>query len=167
MTFLTPLFLLGLAALAVPVLIHLTQRERATVVEFPSLMFLRKIPHESVRRRRIRDWLLLALRAAALACLIAAFARPFVRGSELPAPPAAPARSSSCSTGRTACRVATPGRARRRRAALQDVTGLDRVSLVTFASGAEVLRSSADVSRVVAEIDGARPSAATTATRRR
>jgi hypothetical protein len=49
------------------------------------------------------------------------------------------------------------------RAALQDVTGLDRVSLVTFASGAEVLlRSSADVSRVFAEIDGARPSAATT-----
>jgi hypothetical protein len=44
MTFLTPLFLLGLAALAVPVLVHLTQRERASVVEFPSLMFLRKIP---------------------------------------------------------------------------------------------------------------------------
>ena len=55
MTFLTPLFLLGLAALAIPVLIHLTQRERTAVVEFPSLMFLRKIPYESVKRRRIRD----------------------------------------------------------------------------------------------------------------
>jgi hypothetical protein len=62
MSFLTPLFLLGLAALAVPVLIHLTQRERKSVVEFPSLMFLRKIPYESVQRRRIRDWLLLAMR---------------------------------------------------------------------------------------------------------
>ena len=80
MTFLTPLFLLGLAALAIPVLIHLTQRERTTVVEFPSLMFLKKIPYESVKRRRLRDLLLLALRAAALALIVAAFARPFLRG---------------------------------------------------------------------------------------
>ena len=87
MSFLTPLFLLGLAALAVPVLIHLTQRERKSVVEFPSLMFLRKIPYESVQRRRIRDWLLLALRLAALALIVAAFARPFLRGSELAAAP--------------------------------------------------------------------------------
>ena len=42
MAFLAPLFLLGLAALAVPVLIHLTQRERKQVVEFPSLMFLQQ-----------------------------------------------------------------------------------------------------------------------------
>ena len=55
MTFLTPLFLLGLAALAIPVLVHLTQRERTTVVEFPSLMFLKKIPYESVKRRRLRQ----------------------------------------------------------------------------------------------------------------
>lgn len=165
MTFLTPLFLLGLAALAVPVLIHLTQRERARVVEFPSLMFLRKIPHESVKRRRIRDWLLLALRAAALACLVAAFARPFVRGSELSAAGGGAReivvlldRSYSMSRGDTWARAQEAARA-----ALQDVTGLDRISLLTFASGAEViLRSSADVSRVIAEIDSARPSAATT-----
>ena len=87
MSFLTPLFLLGLAALAVPVLIHLTQRERKSVVEFPSLMFLRKIPYESVQRRRIRDWLLLALRLAAIALIVAAFARPFLRGSDLAAAP--------------------------------------------------------------------------------
>ena len=87
MSFLTPLFLLGLAALAVPVLIHLTQRERKSVVEFPSLMFLRKIPYESVQRRRIRDWLLLALRLAAIALIVTAFARPFLRGSDLAAAP--------------------------------------------------------------------------------
>ena len=49
-TFLTPAFLAGLAALAVPVIIHLIHRERREVVAFPSLMFLRKIPYRTVRR---------------------------------------------------------------------------------------------------------------------
>ncbi len=79
MGFLTPLFLAGLAGLAVPVIIHLIQRERKTVVEFPSLMFLRRIPYQSVRRRNIRNWPLLLLRLAALALIVAAFARPFLR----------------------------------------------------------------------------------------
>src|SRR5436189_6192119 len=78
MAFLTPAFLLGLGALAIPVLIHLIQRERKRVVQFPSLMFVRRIPYQSVRRRRIRHWALLLLRAAAIALLVAAFARPFL-----------------------------------------------------------------------------------------
>src|SRR5213083_358535 len=79
MAFLTPLFLVGLAAIAVPVLIHLIQRERKRVVEFPSLMFVRRIPYQSVRRRRIRHWPLLLMRAAAIALIVTAFARPFLR----------------------------------------------------------------------------------------
>jgi len=77
MRFLTPAFLAGLAALAIPVLIHLVNRERRVVVEFPSLMFLRKIPYKSVRRQKLRHILLLALRCLALAILVSAFARPF------------------------------------------------------------------------------------------
>src|SRR5438128_3614480 len=79
MGFLTPLFLVALAALAIPVLVHLIQRERKRVVEFPSLMFVRRIPYQSVRRRRIRHWLLLLMRAAAILMIVAAFARPFLR----------------------------------------------------------------------------------------
>ena len=165
MTFLTPLFLLALAALAVPVLIHLTQRERTAVVEFPSLMFLRKIPYESVKRRRIRDWLLLALRAAALALIVAAFARPFMRGSELAASGGGARevvvlldRSYSMGAGDMWARAQQGART-----ALGTAGSLDRVSLVLFSSTAElVLRSSADVSRVVAEIDRAQPSAGAT-----
>src|SRR5258708_23064310 len=85
MAFVAPLVLVGLSALAVPVLIHLIQRERKRVVEFPSLMFLRRIPYQSVRRRRIRDWLLLAMRLAALALVVLALARPFFRRSALAA----------------------------------------------------------------------------------
>ena len=77
MNFLAPAFLAGLAAIAVPVIIHLIHRERKVVVEFPSLMFLQRIPYKSVRRQKIRHLLLLLLRCAAVALLVAAFARPF------------------------------------------------------------------------------------------
>src|SRR3954469_12366002 len=77
MNFLAPAFLAGLAAIAVPVIIHLINRERKVVVEFPSLMFLQRIPYRSVRRQKIRHLLLLILRCLAVALLVAAFARPF------------------------------------------------------------------------------------------
>jgi hypothetical protein len=77
MNFLSPLFLAGLSALAIPVLIHLINREKKVVVQFPSLMFLHKIPYKSVRRQKIRHLLLLVLRCLALALFVAAFARPW------------------------------------------------------------------------------------------
>jgi len=78
MSFLTPLFLLGVAGIAIPVIVHLIQRERKNVVAFPSLMFVQRIPYQSVRRRRIRHWYLLLLRIAAIILIVAAFARPFL-----------------------------------------------------------------------------------------
>ena len=160
MSFLTPLFLLALGALAVPVLIHLTQRERKSVVEFPSLMFLRKIPYESVQRRRIRDWLLLALRLAALALIVGAFARPFLRGSELAAAPGGARdivvvldRSYSMGYGDTWQRAQQAAAQ-----AMASAPAADRISLVLFADGAEVaLRSTPESSRAVAEINAASP----------
>lgn len=80
--FLVPAFLAGLAALVVPIVIHLRHREWERPHRFPSLMFLRRIPIRSARRRRITDWLLLALRAAVVALLVAAFARPFLRRTD-------------------------------------------------------------------------------------
>ena len=82
LTFLAPLFLAGIAAVAVPVYLHLVQKERKEPVEFPSLMFLQRIPYRSVRRQRIRDWALLALRCLALVLLATAFARPFFRRAD-------------------------------------------------------------------------------------
>jgi hypothetical protein len=82
LSFLTPLFLAGLTVVAVPVIVHLIRRHRGTPVAFPSLMFLRRLPVRSVRRRRIRDWPLLLVRVAAVALVAAAFARPVLVGSE-------------------------------------------------------------------------------------
>jgi hypothetical protein len=79
MSFLAPLFFVGLAAIGIPILVHLIQRERKEVIQFPSLMFLRRIPYQSVERRRIHNWLLLMFRVAAMAMIVAAFSRPFLK----------------------------------------------------------------------------------------
>jgi hypothetical protein len=78
LSFLVPAFLAGLAAIAIPVIIHLTRRQAQRTQEFPSLMFLARIPHESTSRRRIHRWPLLLMRCAALALLVFAFSRPFL-----------------------------------------------------------------------------------------
>ncbi len=78
MGWLAPLFLgVGAVALAIPILVHLINRERAETVEFPSLMFLQKIPYRSMRRQKIRHWVLFLLRSLGLILLASAFARPF------------------------------------------------------------------------------------------
>ena len=165
MSFLTPLFFLALGALAVPVLIHLTQRERKSVVEFPSLMFLRKIPYESVQRRRIRDLFLLLVRLAALALIIAAFARPFLRGSDLAAA-AGGARDIVVLVDRSYSMGYGDTWARAQRAAAQalaDTTPADRISVVMFADVAEVVvRSTPDRSRALSDINAAQPGAGST-----
>ena len=85
MNFLAPLFFVALAGLAIPVLLHLTQREKKQIIRFPSLMFVRRIPYQSVRRRKIQNWLLLMVRMAALALIILAFTRPLLNRADVPA----------------------------------------------------------------------------------
>ncbi len=75
-----PLYLAGLALLAIPVLIHLAQKQQHSATRFPSLMFLERIPRKQKRRFEIRDWLLLLLRCLVLLLLALAFARPFISG---------------------------------------------------------------------------------------
>ena len=76
MTFLNPLVLLGLAAAAIPIVVHLFNFRRPKRVDFSTLRFMREIEATAMRRVRIRQWLLLALRTLALVFLVLAFARP-------------------------------------------------------------------------------------------
>lgn len=75
--FLVPAFLAGLAAIAIPVLMHLRDRNEETPTRFPSLMFLVRLPIRTSDRRKVTDWPLLLLRALAVAILVLAFSRPF------------------------------------------------------------------------------------------
>ncbi len=76
-TFLQTSFLAGLAALALPVLIHLFFRLKTKRVELGTIRFLRAVLEENARRRKVMRWLLLALRMAFVALLAGLFARPY------------------------------------------------------------------------------------------
>ena len=166
MSFLAPLFLAGLAAVAIPILLHLIQRERKQVVQFPSLMFLRRIPYQSVRRRRIRHWLLLMMRLAALALIVLAFGRPFFRSANPSVAAAGGARevvilvdrSYSMGYGDRWARALAAARS-----AINGLSGADRASLVFFGSASDVaLRSTSDKGRLQAALAGAQLSSGST-----
>ena len=89
MSFLNPLFLIGLAAAAIPVIIHLFTRRRPREVRFPSLEFLSEVNQSEIRRLRLKQWLLLLLRTLAVASIAVAMARPALRGSVGPSRAAA------------------------------------------------------------------------------
>ncbi len=77
MAFLNPLFLLGGLAAAVPILLHLVKRANARKIDFPTLMFLRKIDKKTIRYQKLRRLLLLLLRILAFLLLVLAFMRPY------------------------------------------------------------------------------------------
>ncbi|PYQ98995.1 MAG: hypothetical protein DMF96_08820 [Acidobacteria bacterium] len=159
MAFLTPFFLLGLSAIAIPVLIHLIQREKKRVIEFPSLMFVRRIPYQSVRRRRIRHWALLLMRAAAIALIVAAFARPFIHQGPVAAAVGGGAREVVILLDQSASMGYGDHWSRARDAARAVVRGLgadDRATLVLFDKNAEEnMRATSDRTRLEAAINAA------------
>ncbi|MCI0357515.1 MAG: BatA domain-containing protein [Planctomycetaceae bacterium] len=79
MGILAPVYLAGLAALMLPLLLHLVRRTPRGRQTFSSLMFLTPSPPRLTRRSRLDQILLLLMRLGALALLAFAFARPFLR----------------------------------------------------------------------------------------
>src|SRR5580698_11171256 len=79
MGFLAPWFLGGLAALGIPVFVHLLRRHVTTPRPVSSLMFFERGTQSSTRHRRLRYLLLFALRFALLLLVVLAFADPFIR----------------------------------------------------------------------------------------
>lgn len=80
MVFLQPWMLWGLALVAVPVLIHLLNRLRYRSLDWAAMSFLMSASRQAQRSARVRHWLVLACRAAAIAMLVLAMARPLVGG---------------------------------------------------------------------------------------
>ncbi len=76
MTFGVPLFLVAALAGAIPVLLHMINRQNAPVMPFSTLRFLQVSVQKTRRRKYIHDILLLVLRVAALVLLAVGLARP-------------------------------------------------------------------------------------------
>ncbi len=81
LTFLNTIFLAGLAAAAIPIIIHLLQRRRLKRIEFSDLRFLGPLNQQRMRSLNLRRLLLLVLRVLIVGLTALAMARPSVRGS--------------------------------------------------------------------------------------
>ncbi len=80
MNFLFPTFLIGLAAIAIPIIIHLFNFRKYKKVYFTNVQFLKELKQESDSKSKLKEWLILAMRILAIACLVFAFAQPFIPG---------------------------------------------------------------------------------------
>jgi len=78
MQFVYPQVLWALLALALPIIIHLFSFRRFKKVYFTNVKFLKEIKEEKSARNKLRNLLVLLARLLAIACLIFAFAQPFL-----------------------------------------------------------------------------------------
>lgn len=83
MIFLNPAVLFGLLAASIPVLIHLLNLKKLKKIEFSTLSFLKELQKNKIRKLKLKQWLLLALRVLIILFLVTAFARPTLKGFAL------------------------------------------------------------------------------------
>ena len=82
MTFLNATMLFGLAASALPIVMHLVGRQKPKRYEFPAIRFLKQRLETNRRRLRVRHWTLLLLRMLALAGIALALAQPLIHAAD-------------------------------------------------------------------------------------
>jgi hypothetical protein len=80
MTFLQPWVLAALPLVTLPIIIHLINQRRFQTVQWAAMMFLLSAKALSRGYSRLRHWLIMALRMAAVAAVILAVGRPLSRG---------------------------------------------------------------------------------------
>lgn len=78
MQFLYPTFLFALAAIAIPIIIHLFYFRRFKKVYFTNVRFLKEVKEETSARQKLRNLLVLLMRCLAVIFLVFAFAQPFI-----------------------------------------------------------------------------------------
>ena len=153
MSFLYPVFFVGVLAVAIPVVLHLLRRDVAPEMPFSAVRLLRRAPVERSRRRRLRDVLLLAARISALLLLVAAFARPYAAGDRSGGTRVI-AIDRSFSMG-------APGQFERAlemaRQAIDETSGTARVAVIAFDERADLMAPPGGASDARAALDGLAP----------
>ncbi|MBK6681435.1 MAG: BatA domain-containing protein [Ignavibacteriales bacterium] len=84
MNFLSPGLLFGLLAASIPILIHLLNLRKLKKIDFSTLHFLKLIEKQKVRRVKLIQWLLMALRVLIIAMLVLGFSRPVIQDVRIP-----------------------------------------------------------------------------------
>ena len=82
MYFANPYFLFGLIGLLIPIIIHLFNFRKYKIFYFSNTRFLEELKQQTNRQSKIRKLIILSLRMLAIAALVMAFARPYIRQTE-------------------------------------------------------------------------------------
>jgi hypothetical protein len=159
--FLAPGALAAIALAAVPVVVHMLRRAKATRLDFPSLRFLAETPSLVRRLAAPNDLVLLAARVAAIALVVLALARPVWVGAHGAVAPEARDTillldaSASMTRAEIADRVKALARERVAR-----LSGDARVRIATFGADLAWLSEWVEPERALAAIDGYAPTRA-------
>ena len=78
MSFLNPLFLIALVSVGIPLLIYILNLRKPKRIRFSTLAFFESLKSTSLRKIKIKRWLLMAIRMLAVAALAIALAHPFL-----------------------------------------------------------------------------------------
>jgi len=83
MIFLNPAILFGLLAASIPVIIHLFNLRKLKKIEFSTLTFLKELQKNKIRKIKLKQWILLALRVLIILFTVMAFARPALQSIQI------------------------------------------------------------------------------------
>lgn len=83
MIFLNPAILFGLFAASIPVIIHLFNLRKLKKIEFSTLAFLKELQKNKIRKIKLKQWILLALRVLIILFIVMAFARPTLKSFQV------------------------------------------------------------------------------------
>ncbi|HOJ07994.1 MAG: VWA domain-containing protein [Ignavibacteriota bacterium] len=83
MIFLNPAVLLGLLAASIPIIIHLFNLRKLKKIEFSTLVFLKELQKNKIRKIKLKQWILLALRVLIILFVVLAFARPTLQSIQI------------------------------------------------------------------------------------
>lgn len=157
MQFLSPWMLTGLAALAVPIIIHLLQRKRVVPIPFSTLRLLKLVQAKTSRRSHIENLLLLILRCLIFAFILLAAARPVISpkiaggwGGNVPRTVVLVIDNSLSMTYRAGNQTRLDTAKKQALAILDDLQPVDDVAILTANDRAQLLIAEPTVDHVVA-----------------
>ena len=78
MQFVNPLYLIGLLAIAIPIVVHLFNFRRFKRVYFTNVRFLQALRQQTRKQSQLRHLLILLMRILAIAAIVFAFAQPYI-----------------------------------------------------------------------------------------
>ena len=82
MQFVNPLFLFGLFAIAIPIIIHLFNFRKFQKVYFTNVEFIEELKQQTQKQSQLKHLIILLLRILAITALVLAFAQPYIPVTE-------------------------------------------------------------------------------------